>query len=93
MQDFDLSFLPITRPEDHGCKRLPYCQTRRRKVTDEGDWVVTDQASGTAGMNCWSGPIRRGAPPSLSGANYGDVVVSVLPGDSPGMKLLSWPRL
>jgi hypothetical protein len=40
--------------------------------------VVTDQAAGTAGMKLMERPEPQGATlASLSGANYGDVVVQV----------------
>jgi len=40
--------------------------------------VVTDQAAGTAGMKLVGRPEPQGAAlGSLSGANYGDVVVQV----------------
>ena len=40
--------------------------------------VVTDQAAGTAGMKLVERPEPQGAAlASLSGANYGDVVVQV----------------
>ena len=49
--------------------------------------LVTDQAAGTAGMKLmeWTEP-QRASLASLSGANYGDVVVQVHAGDE-----LSWP--
>ena len=41
--------------------------------------VVTDQAAGTAGMKLVERPEPQGASlASLSGANYGDVVVHML---------------
>src|SRR2546430_5073741 len=53
--------------------------------------VVTDQAGGTAGMKLVPGPEPQGASlASLSGANYGDVVVQVHASGFTGNEL-SWP--
>ena len=53
--------------------------------------VVTDQAAGTAGMKLVERPAPQGAAlASLSGANYGDVVVRVLASGFTGDEL-SWP--
>src|ERR1043166_3812817 len=47
--------------------------------------VVTDQAAGTAGMKLVERPAPQGASlASLSGANYGDVVVQVHASGSTG---------
>ena len=52
--------------------------------------VVTDRAAGTAGMKLMERPEPQGAAlASLSGANYGDVVVQVHASDSPGMSCRS----
>src|SRR6266436_5696347 len=59
-------------------ERLPYRQelgTGRRTMKAI---VVTDQAAGTAGMKLVERPEPQGVSlASLSGANYGDVVVQV----------------
>jgi hypothetical protein len=48
--------------------------------------VVTDQAAGTRGMKLMERPEPQGAAlASLSGANYGDVVVQVHASGSPVM--------
>ena len=53
--------------------------------------VVTDQAAGTAGMKLMERPEPQGASlASLSGANYGDVVVQVHASRFTGDEL-SWP--
>src|SRR3989440_893139 len=53
--------------------------------------VVTDQAAGTAGMKLVERPEPQGASlASLSGANYGDVVVQVHASGFTGNEL-SWP--
>jgi NADPH:quinone reductase-like Zn-dependent oxidoreductase len=53
--------------------------------------VVTDQAAGTAGMKLVERPEPQGASlASLSGANYGDVVVQVYASGFTGDEL-SWP--
>src|SRR2546430_8781946 len=53
--------------------------------------VVTDQAAGTAGMKLVERPEPQGASlASLSGANYGDVVVQVHASGFAGNEL-SWP--
>src|SRR5262249_9732219 len=53
--------------------------------------VVTDQAAGTAGMKLVERPEPQGAAlASLSGANYGDVVVQVHASGFTGDEL-SWP--
>src|SRR5690349_2666312 len=53
--------------------------------------VVTDQAAGTAGMKLMERPEPQGASlASLSGANYGDVVVQVHASGFTGDEL-SWP--
>ena len=53
--------------------------------------VVTDQAAGTAGMKLVERPEPQGAAlASLSGANYGDVVVQVYASGFTGDEL-SWP--
>src|SRR6187431_669232 len=53
--------------------------------------VVTDQAAGTAGMKLVERPEPQGASlASLSGANYGDVVVRVHASGFTGDEL-SWP--
>src|SRR5438309_1763815 len=53
--------------------------------------VVTDQAAGTAGMKVIERPEPQGAAlASLSGANYGDVVVQVHASGFTGNEL-SWP--
>src|SRR6187549_2684405 len=53
--------------------------------------VVTDQAAGTAGMKLVERPEPQGASlASLSGANYGDVVVQVHASGFTGTEL-SWP--
>src|SRR3954466_6702929 len=53
--------------------------------------VVTDQAAGTAGMKLVERPEPQGAAlASLSGANYGDVVVQVRASGFTGDEL-SWP--
>src|SRR5881296_1365424 len=53
--------------------------------------VVTDQAAGTAGMKLVERPEPQGASlASLSGANYGDVVVQVHASGFTGDEL-SWP--
>jgi hypothetical protein len=53
--------------------------------------VVTDQAAGTAGMKLMERPAPQGAAlASLSGANYGDVVVQVHASGFTGDEL-SWP--
>ena len=53
--------------------------------------VVTDQAAGTAGMKLVERPEPQGAGlASLSGANYGDVVVQVHASGFTGDEL-SWP--
>jgi NADPH:quinone reductase-like Zn-dependent oxidoreductase len=53
--------------------------------------VVTDQAAGTAGMKLMERPEPQGAAlASLSGANYGDVVVQVHASGFTGDEL-SWP--
>src|ERR1700730_12116165 len=53
--------------------------------------VVTDQAAGTAGMKLLERPQPQGASlASLSGANYGDVVVQVHASGFTGDEL-SWP--
>src|ERR671925_1998833 len=53
--------------------------------------VVTDQAAGTAGMKLMERPEPQGASlASLSGANYGDVVVQVHASGFTGNEL-SWP--
>src|ERR671937_840574 len=53
--------------------------------------VVTDQAAGTAGINLVERPDPQGAAlASLSGANYGDVVVQVHASGFTGDEL-SWP--
>src|SRR6187200_168346 len=53
--------------------------------------VVTDQAAGTAGMKLVERPEPQGAAlASLSGANYGDVVVQVHASGFTGNEL-SWP--
>src|SRR5258705_12927976 len=53
--------------------------------------VVTDQAAGTAGMVLVERPEPQGAAlASLSGANYGDVVVQVHASGFTGDEL-SWP--
>ena len=53
--------------------------------------VVTDQAAGTRGMKLMERPEPQGAAlASLSGANYGDVVVQVHASGFTGDEL-SWP--
>src|SRR5678815_5864332 len=53
--------------------------------------VVTDKAAGTAGMKLVERPEPQGASlASLSGANYGDVVVQVHASGFTGDEL-SWP--
>ena len=53
--------------------------------------VVTDRAAGTAGMKLVERPEPQGAAlASLSGANYGDVVVQVHASGFTGDEL-SWP--
>ena len=53
--------------------------------------VVTDEAAGTAGMKLVERPEPQGASlASLSGANYGDVVVQVHASGFTGDEL-SWP--
>ncbi|HXQ69159.1 MAG TPA: alcohol dehydrogenase catalytic domain-containing protein, partial [Pyrinomonadaceae bacterium] len=53
--------------------------------------VVTDKAAGTAGMKLVERPEPQGASlASLSGANYGDVVVQVQASGFTGNEL-SWP--
>ena len=53
--------------------------------------VVTDQAAGTAGMKLMERPAPQGAAlASLSGANYGDVIVQVHASGFTGDEL-SWP--
>src|SRR5439155_12909619 len=53
--------------------------------------VVTDQTAGTAGMKLVERPEPQGASlASLSGANYGDVVVQVDASGFTGNEL-SWP--
>jgi NADPH:quinone reductase-like Zn-dependent oxidoreductase len=53
--------------------------------------VVTDQAAGTAGMKLVERPEPQGAAlASLSGANYGDVVVQVHASGFTGDEL-TWP--
>ena len=53
--------------------------------------VVTDQAAGTAGMKLVERPEPQGAAlASLSGANYGDVVVEVHASGFTGDEL-AWP--
>ena len=53
--------------------------------------VVTDQAAGTAGMKLVERPEPQGAAlASLSGANYGDVVVQVHASGFTGDEL-AWP--
>ena len=53
--------------------------------------VVTDQAAGTAGMKLVERPEPQGsALASLSGANYGDVIVQVHASGFTGDEL-SWP--
>ena len=55
--------------------------------------VVTDQAAGTAGMKLVERPEPQGASlASLSGANYGDVVVQVHASGFTGDEL-SWPSM
>src|SRR5215813_1651267 len=72
-------------------ERLPYRQeldTGRRTMKAI---VVTDQAAGTAGMKLVERPEPQGAAlASLSGANYGDVVVQVHASGFTGDEL-SWP--
>src|SRR6516164_3663261 len=53
--------------------------------------VVTDQAAGTAGMKLVERPEPQGAAlASLSGANYGDVIVQVHASGFTGDEL-AWP--
>ena len=53
--------------------------------------VVTDQAAGTAGMKLAERPEPQGAAfASLSGANYGDVIVEVHASGFTGDEL-AWP--
>jgi NADPH:quinone reductase-like Zn-dependent oxidoreductase len=72
------------------------CNISTKETYDQGEItmkaiVVTDQAAGTAGMKLVERPEPQGASlASLSGANYGDVVVKVYASAITGDEL-SWP--
>src|SRR5260370_29553464 len=74
---------------------IPETFPPKRQMTEETvpmkAIVVTDQAAGTAGMKLVERPEPQGAAlASLSGANYGDVIVQVHASGFTGDEL-SWP--
>src|SRR6516162_6625524 len=74
---------------------IPATFPAKRQMTEEKITmkaiVVTDQAAGTAGMKLVERPEPQGAPlASLSGANYGDVIVQVHASGFTGDEL-AWP--